>query len=189
MGTISTRLDPWASVAQKLFPGRARRVSQGSTGRNQDRTKRQGYGSQSCRSRQDVLRESRPTTHALLYETMTDSIHQLMMLYPLSPPPNFAFSVVEVMSSSKYHLKRRLGSIAQQRAHRADGFLPCRRAGLCGSTNGVFVRYRRGRTHREWNQKGDFKDRVWHDTGAYLIPDLTSSRICWLLHLTYHHSP
>jgi AP-3 complex subunit delta-1 len=29
-----------------------------------------------------------------------------MMLYPLPPPPGFAFHVVEVMSSPRYHLKR-----------------------------------------------------------------------------------
>jgi AP-3 complex subunit delta-1 len=29
-----------------------------------------------------------------------------MMLYPLAPPPSFAFHVVEVMSSPRYHLKR-----------------------------------------------------------------------------------
>jgi AP-3 complex subunit delta-1 len=28
------------------------------------------------------------------------------MLYPLAPPPSFAFHVVEVMSSQRYHLKR-----------------------------------------------------------------------------------
>ena len=31
------------------------------------------------------------------------------MLYPLPPPPGFAFHVVEVMSSQRYHLKRELG--------------------------------------------------------------------------------
>lgn len=31
---------------------------------------------------------------------------QLMMLYPLPPPQGFAFHVVEVMSSPRYHLKR-----------------------------------------------------------------------------------
>lgn len=31
---------------------------------------------------------------------------QLMMLYPIPPPPGFAFHVVEVMSSPRYHLKR-----------------------------------------------------------------------------------
>jgi hypothetical protein len=30
-----------------------------------------------------------------------------MMLYPLPPPPSFAFHVVEVMSSPRYHLKRK----------------------------------------------------------------------------------
>ena len=29
-----------------------------------------------------------------------------MMLYPISPPTGFAFHVVEVMSSPRYHLKR-----------------------------------------------------------------------------------
>jgi AP-3 complex subunit delta-1 len=29
-----------------------------------------------------------------------------MMLYPIPPPPGFAFHVVEVMSSPRYHLKR-----------------------------------------------------------------------------------
>lgn len=29
-----------------------------------------------------------------------------MMLHPLAPPPSFAFHVVEVMSSQRYHLKR-----------------------------------------------------------------------------------
>lgn len=31
-----------------------------------------------------------------------------MMLYPISPPAGFAFHVVEVMSSPRYHLKREL---------------------------------------------------------------------------------
>lgn len=31
-----------------------------------------------------------------------------MMLYPIPPPPSFAFYVVEVMSSPRYHLKRGL---------------------------------------------------------------------------------
>src|SRR4051812_17824944 len=31
---------------------------------------------------------------------------QLMMLFPIPPPPSFAFYVVEVMSSPRYHLKR-----------------------------------------------------------------------------------
>lgn len=30
-----------------------------------------------------------------------------MMLYPIPPPPSFAFHVVEVMSSQRYHLKRK----------------------------------------------------------------------------------
>jgi AP-3 complex subunit delta len=34
------------------------------------------------------------------------SSFQLMMLYPIPPPPSFAFHVVEVMSSPRYHLKR-----------------------------------------------------------------------------------
>lgn len=34
------------------------------------------------------------------------SYAQLMMLYPLAPPPSFAFHVVEVMSSPRYHMKR-----------------------------------------------------------------------------------
>jgi len=36
-----------------------------------------------------------------------------MMLYPIPPPPGFAFHVVEVMSSPRYHLKREHYSIVQ----------------------------------------------------------------------------
>lgn len=38
-----------------------------------------------------------------------------MMLYPVSPPPSFAFHVVEVMSSQKYHLKE-VGYLAAETA-------------------------------------------------------------------------
>lgn len=37
------------------------------------------------------------------------------MLYPVTPPPSFAFHVVEVMSSSKYHLKE-VGYLAAEGA-------------------------------------------------------------------------
>ena len=37
-----------------------------------------------------------------------DRLLQLMMLYPTPPPAGFAFHVVEVMSSPRYHLKRKL---------------------------------------------------------------------------------
>lgn len=37
------------------------------------------------------------------------------MLYPVSPPPSFAFHVVEVMSSQKYHLKE-VGYLAAETA-------------------------------------------------------------------------
>jgi AP-3 complex subunit delta-1 len=40
---------------------------------------------------------------------------QLMMLYPVSAPPSFAFHVVEVMSSPKYHLKE-VGYLAAESA-------------------------------------------------------------------------
>lgn len=33
---------------------------------------------------------------------------QLLMLYPIPPPAGFAFHVVEVMSSPRFHLKRKL---------------------------------------------------------------------------------
>lgn len=33
-------------------------------------------------------------------------ISQLMMLYPIPAPTGFAFHVVEVMSSPRYHIKR-----------------------------------------------------------------------------------
>jgi AP-3 complex subunit delta-1 len=32
------------------------------------------------------------------------------MLYPITPPSGFAFHVVEVMSSPRYHLKRSLAA-------------------------------------------------------------------------------
>lgn len=34
-----------------------------------------------------------------------------MMLYPIPAPPSFAFHVVEIMSSPRYHLKRMLKPI------------------------------------------------------------------------------
>lgn len=37
------------------------------------------------------------------------------MLYPVTPPPSFAFHVVEVMSSPKYHLKE-VGYLASEGA-------------------------------------------------------------------------
>ncbi|KAJ9117176.1 hypothetical protein QFC20_000319 [Naganishia adeliensis] len=43
----------------------------------------------------------------------------LMMLYPLPPPPSFAFHVVEVMSSPRYHLKQ-LGYLAAPMAFSTD---------------------------------------------------------------------
>lgn len=38
-----------------------------------------------------------------------------MMLHPLAPPPSFPFHVVEVMSSQRYHLKRKLAPFAPAR--------------------------------------------------------------------------
>ena len=38
-----------------------------------------------------------------------------MMLYPVTPPPSFAFHVVETMSSPKYHLKE-VGYLASEGA-------------------------------------------------------------------------
>ncbi|KAK8849458.1 hypothetical protein IAR55_004791 [Kwoniella newhampshirensis] len=43
----------------------------------------------------------------------------LMMLYPIPPPPGFAFHVVEVMSSPRYHLKQ-LGYLAAPMAFSGD---------------------------------------------------------------------
>ncbi|KAK1923811.1 armadillo-type protein [Papiliotrema laurentii] len=43
----------------------------------------------------------------------------LMMLYPIPPPPGFAFHVVEVMSSPRYHLKQ-LGYLASPMAFSGD---------------------------------------------------------------------
>lgn len=46
---------------------------------------------------------------------VSTSALQLMMLYPVSAPPSFAFHVVEVMSSPKYHLKE-VGYLAAESA-------------------------------------------------------------------------
>ncbi|WVQ96213.1 hypothetical protein IAU59_003317 [Kwoniella sp. CBS 9459] len=43
----------------------------------------------------------------------------LMMLYPIPPPPEFAFHVVEVMSSPRYHLKQ-IGYLAAPMAFSGD---------------------------------------------------------------------
>ena len=47
--------------------------------------------------------------------TLLSRSSQLMMLYPVTPPPSFAFHVVETMSSPKYHLKE-VGYLASEGA-------------------------------------------------------------------------
>jgi AP-3 complex subunit delta-1 len=43
-----------------------------------------------------------------------------MMLYPIPPPPGFAFHVVEVMSSPRYHLKREADTVARAESQSLD---------------------------------------------------------------------
>jgi len=49
-------------------------------------------------------------TVVLSFLDPADGEAQLLMLYPIPPPPGFAFHVVEIMSSPRYHLKRMLSS-------------------------------------------------------------------------------
>ena len=75
---------------------------------------------------------------------------QLMMLYPIPPPPGFAFHVVEVMSSPRYHLKRELGLgilVGARTLTWPRTWIPC-------CSDGIHWRHRGSRPHRQWNQEG-----------------------------------
>ena len=60
-----------------------------------------------------------------------------MMLYPTPPPAGFAFHVVEVMSSARYHLKRKF------HFDRVP-VLISNRVGIHGGSDGVHRRDRGG---------------------------------------------
>ena len=66
------------------------------------------------------------------------------MLYPIPPPAGFAFHVVEVMSSPRFHLKRESCGW--------PGLIY--RARISSRSNGLFGRYGGGGVDREWNQEG-----------------------------------
>lgn len=74
-----------------------------------------------------------------------------MMLYPLPPPPSFAFHVVEVMSSPRYHLKRTSHTSAH---HPRLTSLPCR-ARILGGPHGILNRHGRSRPYRQRNPQGN----------------------------------
>lgn len=66
------------------------------------------------------------------------------MLYPIPAPAGFAFHVVEVMSSPRFHLKRELRGW--------PGLID--RARIPSSPNGLFGRYGGGSPDSQWNQEG-----------------------------------
>jgi hypothetical protein len=74
------------------------------------------------------------------------------MLYPLPPPPGFAFHVVEVMSSPRYHLKRE--SELTWRDLRSWERLTAGRAGIYGGTHGFLGRDRGGGVDCQRYQEG-----------------------------------
>jgi AP-3 complex subunit delta-1 len=62
------------------------------------------------------------------------------MLYPLPPPPSFAFHVVEVMSSPRYHLKR-----MSEHSFRRTSLTFAHRARIPRGSDGILNGYRRSR--------------------------------------------
>ncbi len=74
-----------------------------------------------------------------------------MMLFPLPAPPGFAFHVVEVMSSPRYHLKRQWNSFMDRRTDHAHGAVRTRIPGL---SNGVLWGHGGSRPDRQRYQEG-----------------------------------
>jgi AP-3 complex subunit delta-1 len=84
---------------------------------------------------------------------LTAHLRQLMMLYPIPPPPSFAFYVVEVMSSPRYHLKR-MSRIGVGPLHCMLNIGIYRRTRLHRSSHGILIRDRGGCFDGERHSKG-----------------------------------
>lgn len=127
------------------------------------------------------------------------------MLYPIPPPSGFAFHVVEVMSSPRFHLKRKSDQTSEFQT-----WLTVLRVGISRCADGFLRRYRRSSSNRQRYQEGELLPPGPWLTGQDLLsphiplpplpltalphllsssPSLSHTLHADLLHLLTHSSP